>query len=157
MSGPFGQSNVDCTGDTLEVVNSAFTLATMNDGQKYILGINQAFCHLDPYQNEALLAPHQCRDNGVIVDNCAKRHSKEGANGETIPLVHKVSRYRTIDLSLVSTAINVIIEFRNRQRKTCKHTLQFGLLPLIGMNQLNVNIQLDVYIIMMILLVGVRI
>ena len=64
MSGPFGSNDIDCTGDSLEVVNQAYTLCTTNDGQKYILGINQAFCHLDPHQNEALLAPHQCRNHG---------------------------------------------------------------------------------------------
>ena len=56
----------------LEVVNDAYTLAHLSDGRKFIFKINQALCDLDKSQNEALLAPHQARQHGTAVDNCAK-------------------------------------------------------------------------------------
>ena len=58
----------------LELVNTAFTLVSMPDGNKFILKINQAFQDKDPRQSEALLQLHQARAFGVIVDDCASRH-----------------------------------------------------------------------------------
>jgi len=58
----------------LELVNDAYTLATLPNGKKTILKVNQAFCDSDPLQSEALFQPHQLRAHGVIVDDCARRH-----------------------------------------------------------------------------------
>jgi len=40
------------TASDLELVNDAFTLATLLDGEKVILKFNQALCDNDPYQTE---------------------------------------------------------------------------------------------------------
>ena len=58
----------------LELVNDAYTLALLPDGEKVLLKFYQAFCDPDPLQLEALFQPHQLRAHGVIVDDCAKRH-----------------------------------------------------------------------------------
>jgi len=58
----------------LELVNDAYTLATLPEGEKIILRFNQVFCDVDPLQQEALFQPHQLRAHGVMVDDCAKRH-----------------------------------------------------------------------------------
>ena len=58
----------------LELVNNAYTLATIPNHAKVIFKINQVFLDRDLNQTEALLQPHQARDFGVIVDDCAKRH-----------------------------------------------------------------------------------
>ena len=57
----------------LELVNDAFTLVHTPRG-KIIFQLNQCFLDRDPSQDEALLQPHQCRDFGVMVDDCAKCH-----------------------------------------------------------------------------------
>ena len=62
------------SSSNLELVNDAYTLATLPDGKKTILKVNQAFCDTDPFQSEALIQPHQLRAHGVIVDDCARRH-----------------------------------------------------------------------------------
>ena len=64
----------------LELVNDAYTLATLPDGEKIVLKINQALCDNDPFQTEALFQPHQLRAHGVQVDDCASRHA--GADGQ---------------------------------------------------------------------------
>ena len=69
-----GATNDMSSAEPLELVDEAYTLATMEDGQKVIFRVNQAFCDTDPSQREALLATHQVRDNGISLDNCAKRH-----------------------------------------------------------------------------------
>lgn len=43
----------------LELVNDAYTLATLEDECKVILKINQCLCDSDPHAKEALLQPHQ--------------------------------------------------------------------------------------------------
>ena len=62
------------TGIFFSVVNDAYTLAHLSDGRKIIFKVSQALLDLDPNQNEALLAPHQAREHGVAIDNCAKCH-----------------------------------------------------------------------------------
>ena len=49
-------------------------LASCSDGSKYILVINQALVDYDSQQYESLLQPHQVRDNGIVIDDIAKRH-----------------------------------------------------------------------------------
>ena len=62
------------SGNTmLEVVN-AYTLATLRDGRKYIIVVNQALLDRDARQNESLLQPHQCRAYGTAVDDCSTFH-----------------------------------------------------------------------------------
>ena len=62
------------TSRPLELVNDAYTLASLSNGEKVIFKINQALAETNPNQKEALLAQHQVRDHGVILDSCAKRH-----------------------------------------------------------------------------------
>jgi len=38
----------------LELVNAAYTLATLPEGEKIILKLNQHFCDVDPLQQEVL-------------------------------------------------------------------------------------------------------
>ena len=45
--------------EALELVNDAYTLATLEDKRKLILKINQCLCDADPHATEALLQPHQ--------------------------------------------------------------------------------------------------
>ena len=67
--------------ETLELVNDAYTLAIF-DNKKILFRINQAFLDRSPDQKEALLATHQCRDHGVIIDNCATCHLRyDGSSG----------------------------------------------------------------------------
>ena len=68
------------TSSDLELVNDAYTLATLPDGEKIVLKINQALCDNDPFQTEALFQPHQLRAHGVRVDDCTSRHA--GADGQ---------------------------------------------------------------------------
>ena len=63
----------------LELVNAAYTLATLLDEEKDILKINQALCDNDPFQQEALFPPHQLRAHGVRVDDYSSCHI--GADG----------------------------------------------------------------------------
>jgi hypothetical protein len=49
------------TSDSLLEVVDACTLATLPDGNKVILRINQALMDMDPKQHEALIQPHQMR------------------------------------------------------------------------------------------------
>jgi hypothetical protein len=44
----------------LELVNDAYTLATLPDGEKIVLKINQALCDNDPFQTEALFNHISC-------------------------------------------------------------------------------------------------
>ena len=60
--------------EALELVNDAFTLATLEDERKVILKINQCLCDADPHATEALLQPHQVRHHGVIVDDVSRKH-----------------------------------------------------------------------------------
>ena len=63
------------SGNTmLEVVNG-YTLATLRDGRKYIIVVNQALLDRDPRQTESLLQPHQCRAYGTAVDECSILHT----------------------------------------------------------------------------------
>jgi len=65
----------------LELVNNVYTLATLLDGEKVILKINQALCDNDPLQQEVLFQSHQLRAHGVrVADDCASRHV--GADGQ---------------------------------------------------------------------------
>ena len=66
--------------EPLELVNNAYTLATLNNGNKFIFKINQCLCDKDPHAHEALLQPHQARHHGVLIDDVAKRHLS--INGE---------------------------------------------------------------------------
>ena len=62
------------SGNTmLEIVNG-YTLATLRDGRRFIVIVNQALLDRDPRQSEALLQPHQCRDFGNAVDDCSTFH-----------------------------------------------------------------------------------
>ena len=72
--------------DSLLEVVDACTLATLPDGNKVILRINQALMDMDPKQHEALIQPHQMRAHGTAVDDCAKRHlnSKGEPGGQCI-------------------------------------------------------------------------
>ena len=69
----------------LELVNDAYTLVTTPHG-KVIFRLNQCFLDRDPSQHEALLQPHQCRDFGVFVDDCARCHlrSSDTTGGQCI-------------------------------------------------------------------------
>jgi hypothetical protein len=58
------------SADLLEVVD-AYTLATLSDGSRFILHVNQALLEKSPKQSESLLQPHQVRANGNSVDDCA--------------------------------------------------------------------------------------
>ena len=60
--------------EPLELVNNAYTLATLNNNQKCILKINQCLLDRDPHAFEALLQPHQACHHGVVIDDVAKRH-----------------------------------------------------------------------------------
>jgi hypothetical protein len=62
------------TSETLLEVVDSCTLATLPDGSKVILQINQALLDKNPEQHEALIQPHQMRAHGTAVDDCAKRH-----------------------------------------------------------------------------------
>ena len=62
------------SSSNLELVNEAYTLATLCDSTKVLFKINQCFLDRDPMQTEALLQPHQMRAYGVVVDDCAKCH-----------------------------------------------------------------------------------
>ena len=64
----------------LELVNEAYTLATLPDNSKVIFLLNQCFLDRDSSQNEALLQPHQARSFGVRIDDCASCHLR--ADGE---------------------------------------------------------------------------
>ncbi len=64
----------------VEVVSDAFTLARFDDGSKVIFKLNQAFLDTSPNQHEALLAPHQAREHGVSIDNCARCHQDAKGN-----------------------------------------------------------------------------
>ena len=59
----------------LEIVSDAFTLCTLPDDSKVLFQFNQCLLDTDPLQTETLLQPHQARAHGVMVDDCAKRHS----------------------------------------------------------------------------------
>ena len=59
----------------LELVDNAYTLATLEDEQKVILKLNQCLCDSDPHATEALLQPHQVRHHGVIVDDVSRKHT----------------------------------------------------------------------------------
>ena len=59
---------------TLELVNDAYTLATLPDGRKILFLIHQCLLDRNPQQNEALLQPHQARAFGVKIDDCASCH-----------------------------------------------------------------------------------
>ena len=59
---------------SLELINEAFTLATLPDKSKVIFQINQAFLDRDPLQTEALLQPHQMRAFDLVVYDCAQRN-----------------------------------------------------------------------------------
>mmetsp|Transcript_12883 Transcript_12883/g.18396 ORF Transcript_12883/g.18396 Transcript_12883/m.18396 type:complete len:193 (-) Transcript_12883:627-1205(-) len=61
------------SSEPLQVVNGATKVTTQN-GEKYILVINQALFDTNERQFEALLQPHQCRAHGVCIDDCALRH-----------------------------------------------------------------------------------
>ncbi len=62
------------SGNTmLEVVNG-YTLATLRDGRKFIIIVNQALLDRDARQTESLLQPHQCRAFGTAVDDCSTFH-----------------------------------------------------------------------------------
>lgn len=50
------------------------SLASCSDGSKFILVINQALVDYDSNQFESLLQPHQVHDNGIVIDDIAKRH-----------------------------------------------------------------------------------
>jgi len=65
---------------SLELVNDAYTLALLPNGEKVLLKFNQAFYDPDLLQLEELFQPHQFRANGVIVDDCAKRHKHSDGN-----------------------------------------------------------------------------
>ena len=58
----------------LELVNDAYTLATLNDNSQCIFKINQCLCDTDINATEALFQPHQGRHHGVIIDDVAHRH-----------------------------------------------------------------------------------
>ena len=45
--------------EVLELVNDAYTLATLDDGSQCIFKINQCLCDVDPHATESLLQPHQ--------------------------------------------------------------------------------------------------
>ena len=63
------------SGNTmLEVVNG-YTLATLRDGHKYIIVVNQTLLDRDPRQTESLLQPHQCHAYGTAVDECSILHT----------------------------------------------------------------------------------
>ena len=62
------------SSSNLELVNEAYTLATLCDSTKVLFKINQCLLDRDPMQTEALLQPHQMRAYGVVVDDCAKCH-----------------------------------------------------------------------------------
>ena len=64
----------------VEVVSDAFTLARFDDGSKVIFKLNQAFLDTSPNQHEALLTPHQAREHGVSIDNCARCHQDAKGN-----------------------------------------------------------------------------
>ena len=64
-------------------LGSGSTLATTDDGNKFILTINQALINSDPAQTEALLQPHQARQHNVCIDECSKRHKREDGSSGT--------------------------------------------------------------------------
>jgi hypothetical protein len=64
-------------------LGSGATLATTDDGQKYILIINQALVNTDPAQTEALLQPHQARQHNVCIDECSKQHKHDDGSSGT--------------------------------------------------------------------------
>ena len=58
----------------LELVDDAYTLATLEDSRKVVFKINQCLCDTDPLATEALLQPHQVRHHGVIIDDVSRKH-----------------------------------------------------------------------------------
>ena len=69
------------SSSSLEVVNAA-TMVKLDNGEQFILVINQALLDEDENSTEALLQPHQARSHGVAVDDCAKRHKRvDGSHG----------------------------------------------------------------------------
>ena len=69
-----GATNDMSSAQPLELVDEAYTLATMEDGQKVIFQVNQAFCNTDLSQREALMLTYQVHNHGISIDNCAKWH-----------------------------------------------------------------------------------
>ena len=61
--------------ESLELVDDAYSLATLDDGLRCIFKFNQCLCDSDPHAIEALLQPHQVRHHGVVVDDVSRRHS----------------------------------------------------------------------------------
>ena len=62
------------SSEPLELVNDAYTLATLEDDSRVIFKINQALCDKDPHAVEALFQPHQGRHHGVLIDDVSRRH-----------------------------------------------------------------------------------
>ena len=62
------------SSEPLELVNDAYTLATLEDGSCVIFKINQALCDKDPHAVEALFQPHQGRHYDVLIDNFSRSH-----------------------------------------------------------------------------------
>ena len=62
------------SSEPLELVNDAYTLATLEDNSRVIFKINQALCDKDPHAVEALFQPHQGRHHGVLIDDVSRSH-----------------------------------------------------------------------------------
>ena len=56
----------------LELVNDAYTLATLPNNDRVIFHLNQAFYNEHDKATEALFTPHQLHEAGLVMDNCAK-------------------------------------------------------------------------------------
>ena len=64
----------------LSVKNVAVLVVDPYSSQKVVAIINQALYVDDDTHGESLLQPHQCRQFGTAIDDCAKHHL--GVNGE---------------------------------------------------------------------------
>ena len=53
----------------LEVVDAVIKV-TLQNGNTYLLQMNQSLIDMCPQQRESLLQPHQSRAHGVLIDDC---------------------------------------------------------------------------------------
>ena len=59
---------------SLELVNSAYTLAILDNGSYFIFKLNQCLRDTDPHADEALLQPHQVQHHIIQIDGVAIQH-----------------------------------------------------------------------------------
>ena len=70
----FSGAMASMQSEPLELVNDAFTLATLENGSRCIFKMNRCLCDTDPHAVESLLQPHQARHHGVLIDDISKCH-----------------------------------------------------------------------------------